>query len=81
MALADLAKAPAAPGRKECRTAWIAAQLSAEDRADLEAALANTGAAWAAIADELTSMGYRIDGQTVGRHGRGLCLCGKAYRA
>lgn len=80
MSLADLAKAPARPGRKECSVAWIASQLDEQDRADLEAAIANPSAALEAISKALSQMGYHIAAQTIGRHAHGSCLCGKACR-
>lgn len=67
------------PRSQGCVVADILGVLNAEDREDLEAALAEATIQHRAIAKALIGRGYRInpDGKAIGRHRRGECACAR----
>ena len=64
------------PRRPKCSIRCAFEQLSPEDAAKLEAALAEERFTHSSIAQWLTSRGFKVLDQTVGRHRAGKCSCG-----
>lgn len=64
------------PGPK-CAVYLVRRSLSDSDRNDLDAALTDIMIANKAIVSALTARGYDIGLQSVGRHRRGDCSCGR----
>lgn len=61
-----------------CRIATVLAQLDDGDAADLNTALGDPSIEAKAIWRVLISRGFDISHQTLGRHRRGDCRCGRA---
>ncbi len=63
----------------KCRVSKILAELDADDRAQVEAWLAHPNVpGHTHVARALTAIGHRILADSVGRHRRGDCNCGKS---
>lgn len=69
------AEAAKGPSRLPCTIAVILAALTPEDRADLEAALADRSIGHRIIAEVLSAEGHPVKQGTVSRHRGGQCSC------
>lgn len=65
---------------KLCDTCWLLHTLDADDAANLEAALRNTGVKYTEIHDLLHASGYDVDANSLRRHARGRCAARVVYR-
>lgn len=61
----------------KCSVAQLKAVLPEDTLAKLEAAMANPNAPAVYIADAMEELGYFISGDTIRRHRKGRCRCGK----
>lgn len=61
-----------------CGVHRVLTALDKADRADLTTALDDTALTGAQIARALTARGHKIQGDTVMRHRKGECSCGRA---
>lgn len=64
-----------AQDNRVCKFGKIIAELDPEDRAGLEAALANPGITRISVVNVLTKRGLAVDRDTMTRHLRGKCVC------
>lgn len=60
-----------------CTLKTISAQLDELDRADLEAALADSTVPYRAIVEALRARGFKIAGETVAKHRKCICACSR----
>lgn len=60
-----------------CPVAKVMPDLSAEDRADLEAAMANPAIRHVAIARALEARGLRVGDKGIAMHRKGDCACAR----
>jgi hypothetical protein len=58
-----------------CGIAATFAKLEPDDRTILEGWLADDTVEHAKISAALTQIGFRVAGNTIGRHRRGICSC------
>jgi hypothetical protein len=63
--------------QNRCPVAKLLGDLSPEDRADLDLALADDGIRHVAIARALSSRGYRVNEKGVAAHRRATCACAR----
>lgn len=75
--LNTIRSAPATLPGPKCGVYLVRAVLSAEDRADLDTALADIMIANKAIMLALNARGLTISLQSISRHRRGDCSCGR----
>jgi hypothetical protein len=75
--LAEAAAVTSRPGPR-CSVAKVREALSVVDAAELNVLLADPNTNLSAVARVLTKRGHRMIGQTLARHARGDCLCGRA---
>ena len=61
-----------------CSVYRVREALSKADQADLDTALADNGIAGSQIARALSARGHKVKGDTVQRHRKGDCACGRA---
>ena len=80
MKLSDLAdEHPAAPVKgPPCTMGQIAERLDADDLAVLDGWMGNRSVTGSWIARQLVRAGHQVAPQTVQRHRRGECKCGRA---
>lgn len=73
--LTEAFEASRKPKGQRCELPKILAKLDPDERAIVEAWLADPDVENAHIARTLTKVGHTIQGQAVGRHRRGDCKC------
>ncbi len=65
------------PKGPQCSVAALTQRLDKETLVKFNAALNNSAAPAAHIADAMEELGYFISGDTIRRHRKGRCRCGK----
>ncbi len=65
------------PKGPQCSVAALIERLDKETLAKFNAAMGNPAAPAAHIADAMEELGYFISGETIRRHRKGRCRCGR----